>query len=271
MKSVSPLLRAVPAALVYAARRIFDESYMLISCSLAFTTMLAIVPLTLIGLGILPTFAGYHQTMEQLKTYVLKTFVPGVGNIIEQHLDLFSENASKLPIYGTIALFISAGFLLLEIRSVFHKVWSVPNVAPWKKRILELWAMLTGLPILAAGGEWLATLVVNHIGWSPGALTEITPHLVVWVVFFTMYYIFSPKEKVSMVALAIGSFVGMAVFGVAKLVFVYYITLPTLQNLVYGALAAFPLLQLWLFTFWMIVIFGAIVTERLDQATSPAA
>ena len=51
-----------------------------------------------------------------------------------------------------------------------------------------------------------------------------------------------------------------------KIGFAWYIrTVPTYEML-YGTLAAFPLLLLWIFAFWMIVLAGAAVTAALAGA-----
>ena len=258
------LLRHLPGAILFALRSVFSERWMIIVCSLAFTTMLSIVPFTLIGLGFFPQFAGYHEAMDHLREYIVRLFVPGVGAIIQQYFDTFAVNASSLPAIGILGLFVSSGLLLLEIHATFHKVWDVSNRTPWTRRFLELWGLLTIPPILAVSSDWLLIVVMKQVGDGLGLLAVIAPYVIVYAVFCAIYIVFSPKRNGSLPAVLTGSFLATVLFFVAKTIFVYYISGTTLQNIVYGALAVIPMIQIWLFVFWVIVIFGAIVIERLE-------
>jgi len=268
------LLRQIPRSLAYAARRVFSEEWLVSISSLAFATMLSIVPFTLIGLGFFPQFAGYHATMERLRDYVLKAFVPGVGALIEQHFDEFAVNASSLPAIGIVGLFLSSGLLLLDIHSAFHKVWAMHNHTPWGRRLLEIWALLTIPPILAVSSDWLIISILTPIGSDVHWLTGIAPYLLVLAVFFGIYIVFAPKRNISLWVVALGAFLATFIFFIAKMIFIYYISEKTIQNVVYGALAVIPMVQLWVFIFWLIVIFGALFIERLDanlaQCSVPA-
>ena len=51
-----------------------------------------------------------------------------------------------------------------------------------------------------------------------------------------------------------------------KIGFAWYIRRSPTYEMLYGTLAAFPLLLLWIFSFWMIVLAGAAVTAALAGA-----
>ncbi len=50
--------------------------------------------------------------------------------------------------------------------------------------------------------------------------------------------------------------------------FAWYVAHSPSYELLYGALAAFPIFLLWIFVFWMIVLAGAAVTASLANAES---
>lgn len=255
--------RRIPVALWQATRHVFGADCLVIASSLAFTTMLSIVPLAIIGMSIFQGISGFHTTTLQVKTYLFDIFVPGVGSVIESHVDDFLANATSLPVIGIPALFVSAGLLLLEIHSAFSKVWKAKNVTPLKIRLLELNALLTALPVLAVSGGWALAAAVDRFGLNAGLLATLAPHALVFIVFFCLYIIF-PPVKVSFLAAFIGAAAASALFLIGKELFAFYISTHPLQNLIYGALAAVPLLQIWLLVLWSIIIFGAKAAAVID-------
>ena len=50
---------------------------------------------------------------------------------------------------------------------------------------------------------------------------------------------------------------------VTRRVFAWYVAHSPTYEILYGALAAFPLFLLWIFVFWMIVLAGAAITASL--------
>jgi membrane protein len=249
--------------LLSSGKRTLSETWLVTNSSLAFATMLSIIPLALISLGVISRFSGYYDTVNQLNGYVLKTFVPGVGVEIGKHLADFVINANSLSIFGTAALFVSAGLLLLEIHSAFHKVWDIRNQTPWLNKLLELLAMMIFPPILAISSDWLIDFIFHRLGWEGQWIQDLAPILLVFVVINGLYLIFSPRKNIPFKATVIGSCVATTVFFIAKEIFVLYLSGKTIQNIIYGALSIIPTIQIWLFIFWTIVIYGAMITQEL--------
>ncbi|MBF0612584.1 MAG: YihY family inner membrane protein [Magnetococcales bacterium] len=246
-----------------ALRMLFSEQWLTSCSSLAFSTMLSIIPCALIGLGLLPASASYQSVANDLRHTLLTLFVPGVGMMVDKHLDTFISNTSSLPAIGIPALFISISFLLMEIHGTFHKVFPNDIIVPLKNRLLEFWALMTGAPILAVSTSWLFLMTLETVGLHEIPLLELFSPLIIFIVFYSIYYIFTPVS-LHIFSLVIASLSATGLFIAVKEIFLLYITMPTLQNLIYGALAVIPLLQIWLLIFWMIILFGAFILSDLE-------
>ena len=74
-----------------------------------------------------------------------------------------------------------------------------------------------------------------------------------------------PNTYVKSKSAASGALLTVILFGIASSVFKLYPVYFTSLKMIYGALVALPLLLIWLHIVWVIVLFGAIVSHRLEM------
>lgn len=253
----------------YAAHRFYDDRGLQASASLTFTSLLAIVPLTTIGVAILSAFPAFTEIRTSVQELVVESLVPQVGSTVLDYLESFTSNAGRMTAFGIVGLIVSAVLLLATIEDAFNGIWRVHESRPWLVRLLTFWAVLTLTPLLFAASismslQLLASTTVDTGSGPIVALAKVAP-IVFEVIGLTLLFWLIPNRHVKWHDAAIGGVVSALLFEVAKTAFGLYIEIfPTYQT-IYGALATIPSFLLWLFLAWSIVLLGAVVAASLPD------
>ena len=64
--------------------------------ALSYTTVFALVPLSIVVFGVLSAFPVFDRWSDQLSDYVFSNFVPSSARAVETYLRQFSSNAGQL-------------------------------------------------------------------------------------------------------------------------------------------------------------------------------
>ncbi|GFZ95561.1 YihY family inner membrane protein [Elstera cyanobacteriorum] len=246
-------------------KRFSQERVAILAGSLAFTTLLTLVPVAILVFGVAARFEGIGDWIVQARGVIVSSFVPVVGDQVDQQLTTFISNAASLPSFLLPALAVSMFLLLIEVETSFNFIWRTERHWPWSIRLVALIVAIVALPLLAAASGWaLGTgLLGSDAPWLVAIRHGVTP-LIGFVAFLFMFMVF-PARRVHWGAAAIGASVAALALTVAKWIFVWYIAAAPIQNLIYGALAALPLLQLWMFILWVLILFGGTVAAEAQD------
>ncbi|HEY5613118.1 MAG TPA: YhjD/YihY/BrkB family envelope integrity protein, partial [Lysobacter sp.] len=77
----------------FLARRSLDDNLFEAAGALSFTTVFALVPLSLVVFGVLKGLPVFSEWSDQLSNYVFSNFVPNAARSVESYLKQFSANA----------------------------------------------------------------------------------------------------------------------------------------------------------------------------------
>ncbi len=247
-----------------------------IAASLTFTTLLALVPLLSVAFSLfsaLPLFSRWLGTVEQ---FVLNIFVPTVGEGVQNYLLGFVHRTAGLSTIGSIGLFVTAILLLNTIDVSFNRIWRVRRTPRTLIRLL-LWLffLLIGPLILAislAATTFVMALphvseAVESVGLRTMLLTMLP--MIATCLLLAMMYHWIPNIPVRWRHAFSGAAVAAVLFEVAKYLFALYIAWFPSYELLYGALAAIPLLLIWINVSWLIVLLGAEITCNLEIFQMP--
>src|SRR5690606_27509079 len=80
----------------FLLRRFLDDRLLEAAGGLAFTTLFALVPLSMVVFGALSAFPVFDQWSEQLSAYVFSNFVPSSAQAVQGYLRDLSSNTGKL-------------------------------------------------------------------------------------------------------------------------------------------------------------------------------
>ncbi|WP_237757956.1 YihY family inner membrane protein [Legionella oakridgensis] len=234
--------------------------------ALAFTTLLAIVPLMSVGFTILSTFPVFYQLRGPLQEFIFENFVPATGKVIQDYLQLFATQVSKLSMLGVLFLFITALLVMYTIERSMNKIWRVNSPRQGVSAFLLYWAILSLAPFflglsLAASSYFFSMPFIKGYH-APSFLLSWIPFLLSFMG-FTFLYVVVPNCHVKLRHGLYGALIATILFESAKQAFVYYLSQYNTYQLLYGAFATIPLFFLWIYWVWLITLVGAEITYAL--------
>ena len=97
----------VRAFLRFVGRRVLDEDLFQAAGALSFTTVFALVPLSMVVFGVLSAFPVFAEWTERLSDYVFSNFVPSAARSVEEYLLQLSSNSGQLTTAGIVVLVVS--------------------------------------------------------------------------------------------------------------------------------------------------------------------
>ncbi|MEC5212136.1 membrane protein [Polaromonas sp. CG_9.5] len=254
-------------------RQRFREDHMgLTASSLTFTTSIALVPFFTVALAVFTAFPMFSTLQEALQAWLVKSLIP--DNIARQvlgYLTQFSGQASKLGGAGLAVLLVTAIALILTIDRTLNSIWRVRKPRPLAQRVLIYWAAITLGPLVLAASLAVTSYVVSASSGLVGALPISLRFVLDMAQFFLVVsgmaalYRYVPNTYVKWAhAFAGGLFVASGIEIGKKILSVYLSAVPT-YSMVYGAFAALPILLVWIYVSWVIVLMGAVITAYLPS------
>ena len=240
------------------------------AAQLTFVTLFAIVPLMTSGYVIAGWLPWSLDFSEQFQTFIFEHFIPSSGEIIQEYLKTFSEQAKSLTWLGLVILLFSAISLMLTMEGSFNTIWRVKSKRSGM-RIVNYWLMLLLGPALLAGGFLISTYLLSSQLWvsnisdsliRSSVLVGLLPVGVSSVALTVMYY-FLPSCQIRPLHALIGAVVASTLLELAKLLFVWLVSLTPSYEIVYGTFAMMPLFLLWLYIAWSLVLLGAQLVAML--------
>jgi membrane protein len=241
--------------------------------SLTFSSLLALVPLTVVMFSTLSFFPIFKEVAKSTRSFVFSNFIPSTGATVEKYVDAFQSQAGHLPFVGFVFLVITAILMMTAIESALNRTWEVRYQRHVTGSILLYWAMVTLGPLLLAFSVLLSSYFGVQYYWHGLPVLDLH-HLLRMVPFlltiaaFCFLYMVVPHCKVKFWHALLGSVIAAILFEIAKRVFGFYVLHFPTYALLYGSLATLPLFLLWVYFSWVIFLFGAMIVNglRLDQA-----
>ncbi|MBV7534484.1 YihY family inner membrane protein [Duganella sp. sic0402] len=256
--------------ILFARRRLREESLPQVAGSLTFTTVFALVPLLTIALAIFTTFPMFNAFRSSLEAYFVQSVMPKtISNNILNYLTMFASKATRLSAVGAVTLIFTSIAMMNLIERVFNRIWRVRGQRSWTRRILVYWALITLGPLLIGVSLTMSSQVFmatsDLVGHVPvlGALIYTVLSLALTMATFTLLYVVVPNRDVDWHDAAWGGLVAGLAFELAKRGFAIFITQFPTYSKIYGALAAVPLFLLWVYVSWMITLIGALLAAAL--------
>ncbi len=243
--------------------------------SLTFTTTIALVPMVTVALAVFTAFPMFGDFQTVLQKRLVESLVPdNISRQVLGYLTLFASKASRLGVVGVTALLLSALALVFTIDRTLNAIWRVRKRRPLAHSMLLYWTAITLGPLLmgaslvmmsefVAASRGVAPQGAGNLRWLFSGLEFL---LLAWAV--SALYRFVPYTQVRWShALVGGVWVAAATEVARKLLAYYFGQMPT-YSVVYGAFATVPILLVWMYLAWSIVLIGAVLVANLPSLLS---
>ena len=243
-----------------------------VSASLAYTTILAIVPMLSILTIFISKLSRFINLREAIQAWITSTLIPGgLSDTVSRYLTSFSSHSKGLTLFGIGGLLLSAILTLMTIERAFNQVWQVKQQRPFLIRML-MYILVTALgPVLLGLSIYLTSYVITfshdlNVGFNYH--TKIIDVLVPFVLTmfpFVVLYKFGPNAIVQWRDALIGGILAAVVFESAKYGFTLFVSKAQIYKTLYGAFAIGPLFLVWIYLTWWVTMAGAVLTASLPH------
>lgn len=254
----------------FVFRRALDDDLFQAAGALSYTTVFALVPLSVVVFGVLSAFPVFAEWSDRLSDYIFSNFVPSAARSVEDYLKQFSANAGQLTTVGVIALLVSLLITLNRVEATFNHVWRVKAARPKLSRFLVYWTVLTlgaliAVASLAVSARFFALSLFDSV---PGRFLEsamlwVAP-LVIETLALAAIYRVVPHRTVQWRHALAGALLAALLVELVKWGIGLYLGNFGSYSKIYGTLAFVPVFLLWVFLSWVAVLLGASLASSIS-------
>ena len=246
--------------------RFRDDRLGLTASSLTFTTLVSLVPLVTVMLALFSAFPMFARFQTALQQYFLQTLVPeSIAKPVLGWLTQFASASSRLGTAGLVFLLLAALALMLTIDRTLNNIWRVSLSRPMAQRVLVYWAAATLGPLvlgvsLSATSRAISASqgLVGEMSGSVGVIVAVVQFALLAVALAGLFH-YVPNTHVRWRHALAGGISAAAGIELAKRLLGWYLAQVPTYSLVYGAFAVVPILLIWIYLAWVIVLLGAVV------------
>lgn len=237
---------------------------LLVASSLAYTTILSIIPMLAVSFAIFKAFGGLERLYATIEPFILSNLTEGSSDEAIAAIRRFLENAqaSAIGIGGFIGLVATSMSMLHSIEHAINSVWGAPARRHYFQRIATYWFFVTVGPLGAAVAVGMATSSDFPL-WK--FVPDGTGIFLLTVMFFSAVFKWAPNCDVHWPYAIVSAAVTATGLAIARTGYGLYTSTVVTYSKIYGSLGAIPIFLLWIFIVWVIVLTGAALSSVLQS------
>lgn len=232
------------------------------AAALTYTTVLSLVPFLAIAFSVLKGL-GAQNVLEPMLKQVAGDSGDTVSRIIAY---VNNTNMKSMGAIGLVMLIVTVISLMGSIEEAFNTVWGVSETRSLHRRFSDYLSVVIVGPILLLAAtsmtsslqsQWLLQWLIHntYLGDAILLLFRLLPYLSVWVA-MVFLYIFIPNTKIRFYSALVGGVIAGTAWELAQWGYFHFQVGVANYNAIYGTLAAVPVFLVWIYTSWLIVLFG---------------
>lgn len=252
-------------------RRFLEDECLPSAGMLAYTTLLAVVPLTAVALAVISAFPVFEKWSGVIQEFIFSNFVPAAGQVVQEYVMQFADKATQLTAAGVVFLIFIAVMLMWNVERTLNRIWRVTTARRLVNRFMVYWSALTLGPLLIGASLAISSYLVSLPLISEAAATlgvrsrliHVAP-FVASLAAFTLLYLMVPNRRVRPRNALAGGLLAATLFELAKRGFAFYVTNFPAYEQIYGTLATVPIFLIWVYVSWVVILLGASFAASLD-------
>lgn len=269
-------------------RGFIDDQLLLRASALTYMTTLALIPILVVVLSIIQ----WLGLSRDLVVFVVNQFLAGSPGAVEQIM-AFVETA-KVGALGSVGggiFLVTTVLSLRHVEETFNDIWGALKSRSWVRRFTNYLAVLVVVPLLLGSLVSLSSSIGDgeigrRLNIEPllvvmkSLILGVGPTLFLWLA-FSFLYVLLPNTKVRMLSALLGGAVAALLFVAAQYGYVSFSVGVARYDALFGGFAFVPLLLVWIYVSWSIVLLGAEIAyahqhlaryrrEARDQEMEPA-
>jgi membrane protein len=248
---------------VVVLENFLEHKCLLRASALSFTTILSLVPFLALAFAILKGF-GVHNVLEPL---VVEHLAVGSSEIVTTIISYINNTKmASLGAIGLAVLIVTVISLLGSIEESFNDIWGVEETRSTYRKFSDYLSVVVSGPILLLAAMSITTsfqsqslirwlLATAYLGDLFLFSFRIIPYVSIWIALVCLYS-FMPNTRVRFVSALVGGILAGTAWQIAQWGFVHFQIGVAKYNAIYGTLSALPVFMVWIYTSWVIVLFG---------------
>lgn len=253
------------AWLRFVAASFIRNSCFMLAASLSYATVLSLVPLLAVAFSAAKGFGIYEAPYLREALMRLTAEKAEVVDAVLGYIQ--NTNVKALGFIGVATLFITSVSLITSMESAFNLIWRAPPRRGLWSRFSNHVTVILVCPLFVLAAFSLSATLQNAaiVQWMREielvnraltlALTAL-PTAMVCVALFVVYA-FLPNTKVRACSALAGAVTAGVAWQSIQALYIRYQIGVTGYNAIYGSFAQIPLLLVWLYVSWLIVLAGA--------------
>jgi membrane protein len=258
--------------LSFVTSNFMANNSMLRASALSFTTLLSFVPLFALAFSLLKGLGAQNR----LAPLILTQVAAGSEIVVNRILSYINNtNMGSLGAIGLATLLFTAISMLGSIEDAFNVAWGVSETRSFYRKFSDYLSVLLSAPLLLLAAtsittslqsKWLTGWIIErtYLGELFFFLLGLTPYLSVWIALLLLY-VFIPNTRVRPGSALLGAVLAGTLWQFAQWGYIHFQVGVGNYNAIYGTLAVLPILMVWVYVSWLIVLFGMEVVAAHQQ------
>lgn len=260
----------IPSSLFTSIKDFYRDEGVYLSASLAFFSILSMIPLTMFIVNILLNVIQEERIVKFVYGKLI-VFFPAIElHMIKELKDILASkevSGISLILYGIFSL-----QLFTAIEFSLDKIFRVTKKRHFFMSLLMSFFIIFLITLTVAISFVLTYLIRFFRPWLFSELNialgfflkYILPFLLMFIIISLLYKIL-PNRKIKLGSVLAGALITTILTETAKYVFAFYVSKVIRISTLYGSVSTFLALLMWLFYAWAVFLYGAEVIKNIEK------